>query len=129
MKTRKYFISVFTVLLSVLFLNSCKKDLDSGDNWAETKDVAIIADKSNPENGKQYLEIIYENIGNDAIRKIKYQLIERTGTKTDTVENTIIPETVFMPKEKHLVPRHIGEEPATFDDVKIGKIWVVKDGK
>ena len=85
--------------------------------------------KSDPENGKQYLNVIYENIGSDAYRKIKYQLIMRTGTKTDTVVNTIIPETVFKPKEKHLVPRYIGEPEAKFDEVKVGKVWVVKDSK
>jgi hypothetical protein len=128
MKTHTYLIPLIAAMFFAFCSVDCKKD-SSSDNWTETKDVAIIADKANPENGKQYLEIIYENIGSDTYRKIKYQLISRTGAKTDTVEKTIIPETVFKPKEKHLVPRAIGEQPATFDEVKVGKIWVVKDGE
>ena len=117
------------IFFIVIALEAGCKNASSDDVWIETKDVAFIADKGTPENGKQYLEIIYENIGTDALRKIKYQLITRTGSKIDTIEKIIIPETVFKPKDKHLVQRSIGEQPATFDEVHIGKIWVVKDTK
>jgi len=130
METHRHYYSVYVVIFIVvsIFGVACKKG-SSDDPWVETRDIAFIADKSTPENGKQYLEIIYENVGADAFRKIKYQLITRTGSKIDTVEKTIIPETVFMPKERHLVPRAIGELPATFDEVHVGKVWAVKDSK
>jgi len=125
MKTHIYLLSL---VISGIFVAGCKKEAGD-DNWVETHDISIIADKSNPENGKQYLEVIYENLGSDTYRKIKYQLITRTGTKTDTTEKVIIPETVISPKAKHLVTRPIGEKPASFDEVKVGQIWVVKDEK
>jgi hypothetical protein len=126
MKTHNHSLSLFTAIFCLAIASGCKKE--SGyDTWIESKEISIIADKSTPENGKQYLEVIYENVGSDTVRKIKYQLITRTGVKTDTVEKTIIPETVFPPRAKHLVPKPIGELPATWDEVHIGKIWVVKD--
>lgn len=130
MNTRKNFMPIsaasFCIILAII--SGCKKDADT-DSWAETNDIAIIAYKSNPENGKQYLNIIYENVGHETYNKIKYQLFIHTGVKTDTVEKVIVPTKVLLPKEKRLVPRNIGEEPATWDDVKVGKIWVVKDAK
>ncbi|MDP4219761.1 MAG: hypothetical protein Q8916_07670 [Bacteroidota bacterium] len=130
MNTRKYLLRTSAAFFCFLLttVTGCKND-PATDAWAESHDIAILAYKSDPENGKQYLNVIYENTGKDTYRKIKYQLIERTGTKTDTLENIIIPETILMPKEKRLVPRHIGESPATWDEVQVGKIWVVKDEK
>lgn len=128
MITRRYPLSLLAAFLCIFFslANGCKKEADA-DPWIETNEIAIMAYKSNPENGKEYLNIIYENTGHDTYRKIKYQLFIRTGTKTDTVEKTIIPTTVFAPKERRLIPRHIGEEPVTFDEVKPGKVWAIKD--
>jgi hypothetical protein len=130
MNTQRYFtyLSAAFFCITLTAVTGCKKDADI-DPWEETNDVSIIAYKSNPENGKQYLNVIYENVGHDTYRKIKYQLFIRTGAKTDTVEKTIIPTTVFLPKDKRLVPKNIGAEPATWDEVKVGKIWAVKDGK
>jgi hypothetical protein len=130
METQKKHFSAYLILLIALvtFVFGCKKGY-TDDAWVETRDVSIVADKSSPENGKQYLEVIYENIGSVSFRKIKYELIMRTGAKIDTVIKTIIPELVFKPKDKHLVPRAIGELPATFDDVRIGKVWVIEDTK
>lgn len=130
MNTQRYFNYRYIALFCIIFtvIGGCKKDADT-DPWMQTNDVEIIAYKSNPENGKQYLNVIYENVGHDTYRKIKYQLFIRTGSKTDSVEKVIIPTTVFLPKDKRLVPKSIGEEPATWDEVKVGKIWVVKDGK
>jgi len=125
MKTQNCNISLFTLIFCLTIASGCKKESDY-DAWVESRDVLIIADKSSPENGKQYLEVIYENVGSDTIRKIKYQLITRTGAKSDTVEKIIIPEKVFVPRDKHLVPKPIGELPATWDEVRVGKIWIVK---
>ncbi len=130
MNTRRYLIqlSVASFCLILSIITGCKKDADI-DSWSETNEIAIIAYKSNPENGKQYLNIIYENVGHETYSKIKYQLFIHTGVKIDTVEKVIVPTKVLQPKEKRLVPRNIGEEPAAWDEVKVGKIWVVKDGK
>jgi hypothetical protein len=126
MKTLRLLTPFFVVLLCAGVVTSCKKG-SSDDAWVETKDVTFIVDKSNPENGKQYLEVIYENAGSYSVHKIKYQLITRTGGKIDTVEKIIVPDEIFKPKDRHLVPRAIGEPPATFDEVHVGKVWVVKD--
>ena len=132
MNTQNHSLRITISFLCIVFisLTGCKKEADT-DNWEETKDVAIIAYKSEPDpvTKKVYLNIIYENIGKDTYRKIKYRVVTRTGTKIDSVENTIIPTTVFGPKDKRLVPRHIGEEEAKFDDVRLAKVWVVKDEK
>lgn len=127
MNTRRYPLIIWAAFLCILLpgIIACKKEADA-DAWTETKDVIILAYKT-PENGKNYLNIIYENVGHDTYRKIKYQLFIRTGTKIDTVEKVIIPPTVFQPKERKLVPRHIGEEPVTFDEVKAGQVWAIKD--
>jgi hypothetical protein len=130
MNTHKYSIRILTASICIVLttIGGCKK---AGDDevWVETKDVVVMPYKSDPENGKQYLDIIYENTGNDTYHKIKFQLIRRYGVKFDTVERIIVPETVFLPKEKHLLPRHIGQSAATFDEVKAGKVWGVIDEK
>jgi hypothetical protein len=113
------------ILVSV---EGCKKASDD-EVWIETRDVVIQPYKSDPKDGKQYLDVIYENVGSDTYRKIKYQLIRRTGTTVDTTERIILPETVFLPTEKRLVPRHIGQSPVTFDEVKAGKVWGIIDTK
>ncbi|MEP7235878.1 MAG: hypothetical protein ABI778_11345 [Ignavibacteriota bacterium] len=116
------------IFLALTILGSCTKGGDS-DEWVESRDVVILPYKSDPKDGKQYLDVIYENVGHDTYRKLKFQLITRTGEKLDTIEKTIIPETVFAPKDKRLNPRHIGQEEATFDEVKPGMVWVVLDKK
>jgi hypothetical protein len=118
------------VILCVFLANitACKKATDD-EVWVETKDIVIMPYKSDPVDGKQYLDVIYENVGKDTYRKIKYQLIRRIGAKIDTTERIILPETVFTPKEKRLIPRHIGQSPAMFDEVKSGKIWAIVDTK
>lgn len=127
MNTRRYPLRIWAAFLciSLSSITACKKDTDA-DSWVATKDVIILPYKV-PENGKNYLNIIYENVGPDTYRKIKYQLFIRTGSKIDTVEKVIIPPTIFQPKERKLVPRHIGEEPVTFDEVKAGEVWAIKD--
>jgi hypothetical protein len=116
----------FCIIL--LSLSACKKSGDT-DQWTESTDVNILAYKSDPENGKRYLNIIYENVGHETYRKIKYELFLHAGAKADTIEKIIIPTTVLGPKDRRLVARNIGEEEAKWDEVKVGKIWVVKDGK
>ena len=119
---------IYATMLSCFFflLIGCKKEADI-DPWVTTDNITIIPYKSDPENGKQYLNVIYENNGPDTYRKIKCQLITRTGTKFDTIEKTIVPPIIVKPRDKNLVPRQIGEETVSFDEVKAGKVWVVKD--
>ena len=73
MNTRRYPLSLLAAFLCIFILSNigCKKEADA-DEWVATTDVAITAYKSNPENGKEYLNIIYENTGHDTYRKIKY---------------------------------------------------------
>ena len=130
MNTRSYSLPLVAafIWMSLAADSGCKK-ADSDEVWVETNDIVIMPYKSDPKDGKQYLEVIYENVGKDAYRKIKYQLIRKYGNRMDTSERIILPETVFMPKERHLVPRHIGQSEANFDDVKAGKVWAVIDSK
>jgi hypothetical protein len=130
MNTQRYLVRTSIAFFCIILasISGCKKAADT-DAWTETNDVSILAYKSDPENGKRYLNIIYENAGNETYRKIKYQLFIRTGTRIDTVEKIIIPTTVLIPKDRRLVPRNIGEEEAMWDEVKVGKVWVVKDTK
>jgi hypothetical protein len=130
MNTHTYSLTVRTALICIILtgIGGCQK---SGDDevWVETRDIIIQPYKSDPVDGKQYLDVIYENVGQDTYRKIKYQLIRRTGTQLDTTERIILPATVLQPKQKRLVPKHIGQSPATFDEVKAGKVWGIVDKK
>ncbi len=130
MNTQVYPLTIRAAIICIILtgIGGCKKSADD-EIWVETKDIVITTYKSDPKDGKQFLEVMYENIGKDKYSKIKYQLIRRTGSMIDTSERIILPETVFLPKEKHLVPRHIGQTPAAFDEVKAGKVWGVIDNK
>ncbi len=115
---------LWIVLLSFFAITGCNKG--DNDNWVETKDVSVMAYKSDPENGKQYLDVIYENSGTYNISKVKVELVTYKGTQVDTVVKVITPTEVLKPKDKHLAKRPIGEQPATFDEVKVGRVWIVK---
>lgn len=104
---------------------SCGRSND--DPWVLTKDINITAYKSDPENGKQYLDVIYENATPFNVRKLKIELLERTGTKIDTVFKEITPEQILHPKDRHLAKRPVGEPIATFDEVSVGRVWLVKE--
>ncbi len=97
------------------------------DPWELSKDIPITAYKGDPENGKQYLEVIYENASKFNIRKLKIEIIERTGSKFDTIMKEITPEQILHPKDRHLAKRPVGEPVATFDEVKVGRVWIVKE--
>lgn len=113
------------LLLTTVMMLSCSKSDDQP--WVLTKDIAVTAYKSDPENGKQYLDMIYENTGPETIRMLKIELLERTGSKVDTVVREISPEKLVHPKDRHLAKRPIGEPVATFDEVTIGRVWIVKE--
>jgi hypothetical protein len=114
---------VVLLFISLVFAACNKTD---SENWVETREITITAYKSDPENGKQYLDVIYENGTQANVRKIKVELLERTGSKTVADTMTITPTEIFKPKDRHLRKRPIGETPATFDEVSVGKVWIVK---
>lgn len=122
-------MKLFRILSLILSLSAVLMACGKQDNehWVESKEVAINAYKSDPENGKQYLDVIYENLTTYNISKIKVQLVETTGSKVDTVERIIIPENVFKPKDRHLAKRPIGAGVATFDNIAVAKVWYVKE--
>lgn len=113
------------LLLVCAMLLSCAKT--AKEPWVLSTKVPITAYKSDPENGKQYLEIIYENADTVDIQMLKIELLEQTGAKVDTVIREVTPEKIVHPKERHLVKRPIGEAPATFNDVMVGRVWIVKE--
>ncbi len=115
----------FWVILAALGVMACGSAMD--DNWVLTKDISVTPYKSDPENGKQYLDVIFENGGKDNIRKLKIELLERTGSKIDTLTREIIPTEIVHPKDRHLAKRPLGEPPATFDEVMVGRVWIVKE--
>ncbi len=94
--------------------------------WEISRTVTVVAERSAPDNGKQYLQIYYENTGQDTIEQIKYELIKLHGTKADTAIRIIEPQKVLLPAERHIVARQVGQAPADFDAVTVGKVWVIK---
>lgn len=98
------------------------------DHWEKSPGVEITAQKTY-EDGKPYLQVFYENFGTDTIRKIKYQLISETNGHFDTVINEIDPVELFRPKDRHVVPRAIGQDTLAADEVRAGQVWVVKEVK
>ncbi len=81
------------------------------------------------DNGKPYLTVFYENFGNDTIRRIRYQLISVTQGKVDTELREIDPPVLLRPKDRHVVPRAIGQDTLAADEVHVGQVWVVKETK
>lgn len=98
------------------------------DKWEKSPGVEITVDRTY-DNGKPYLQVFYENFGDDTIRKIRYQLITVTKGHVDTVIKEIDPVDLLRPKDRHVLPRAIGEDTLAADEVHAGKVWVVKEKK
>ncbi len=113
------------VIIACASLFGCKKEA-AEEKWVTSPGLTVTAMKTE-ENGKPYINIIYENFGADTVRKIKYQLFQHKGSKWDTTEKIIDLPSVLKPKDRHLVPRAIGEEPTTADEIGTGKVWVIKN--
>ena len=96
------------------------------DHWEKSPGVEITAEKTY-EDGKPYLQVFYENFGVDTIRKIRYQLISETKGHFDTVIHEIDPVELFRPKDRHVVPRSIGQDTLAAEEVHTGQVWVVKE--
>jgi hypothetical protein len=120
------FNALLVVVCCLTVLSSCKtKEL----LWVPTGDVLVNAYKTdNEKDGKRYLQILYENTGRDTVEQIKYELIKLHGTKADTDVRIIEPPQIFLPSQRHIVPRQTGQGPADFDAVTVGRVWVIKKG-
>lgn len=103
--------------------SACKSDPE--ETWEKSPGLQISVYKDY-ENGKPYLTTLYENFGKDTIEKIRFELILETKGHFDTVLKEINPPKVLRPKDRHSVPRHIGEDTLAADYVHVGKVWAVK---
>jgi hypothetical protein len=92
--------------------------------WEKSPGVEITVDKEYI-NGKPFLTVFYENFGADTIEKIRYQLITVTKGKYDTILKEIDPPELLKPKDRHVVPRAIGEDTVSADEVHTGQVWCV----
>jgi hypothetical protein len=107
-----------------LIASGCEKPAEY--KWVKSPGVNVSAYKSDPENGKQYLMILYENFGQDTISRIRYELITYKGSKTDTTIKEFEPPVLLKPKDRHIIPRAIGQPPIDCDQILVGQVWVVK---
>ncbi len=95
------------------------------DKWEKSPGLEVTVYKEY-EDGKPYMTVFYENFGQDTIEKIKYQLISITKGKADTSWNIIDPPRLLEPKDRHTVPRHVGEDTVTADEIHVGQVLAVK---
>jgi hypothetical protein len=117
------FLSYFILSCLVLGASGCNNE---SDQWEKSPGVQVSVYKDYEKNGKPYLTVLYENFGVDTIEKLRYQLINETRGHFDTVMKEIDPPVLFRPKDRHSVPRHIGEDTVKAEYVHAGQIWVVK---
>ena len=117
-KFLKFALPLFLVFLAI----ECTSE---GEQWVKSPGVEVSVFKEY-ENGKPYLTVLYENFGDDTIEKIRYQLINETNGHFDTVLKEIDAPVLLRPKDRHSVPRHIGEDTVKADYVHVGQVWVVK---
>jgi hypothetical protein len=103
--------------------SACKSE---SEDWVKSPGIEISVYKEY-ENGKPYLTVFYENFGQDTVEKIKYQLISIKDKHADTTVREIIPPKLLRPKDRHTVPRHIGEDTVAAEEVHVGQVWVVKN--
>jgi hypothetical protein len=121
-------IYFFAVTLLALFMTSCAADETAGGEWVEAdKGLVVISPYLDRTANGTFLNVIYENASQDTIRKLKYELITTEAGKTDTTEREIILKKRLKPADKHLVTRGQTEKPVTYEDVGVGRVWIVKD--
>jgi hypothetical protein len=109
-------------LLTATMLNGCSSQEQ---RWEKSPGVEVTAEKEYID-GKPLLTVFYENFGADTIEKIRYQLITETKGRVDTTMKEIDPPVLLRPKDRHVVPRAIGEDTVAADEVRVGQVWVVK---
>lgn len=113
--------------LAVAFFLLIGCNSEPKDDWQPApKEIVITPYLTNEASGK-YLNIIYENFSEDTVRKLKFDLIATTGSEVDTIEREIVLKRRFKPKDRHLVTRPVSEKPVTYDQVAVGKVWIVKE--
>ena len=122
MKNFRYSVAILSAVLSAMLLASCS---EKEEKWEKSPGLEVSVAKEY-ENGKPYLTVFYENFGEDTIEKIRYELIGVTNGITDTALREIDPPKLLRPKDRHTVPRHIGEDTVKADDVRVGQVWVIK---
>ncbi|MDP4198278.1 MAG: hypothetical protein Q8922_05175 [Bacteroidota bacterium] len=103
-------------------LASCKSEPEK---WEKSPGLEITVFRDY-DAGKPYITTLYENFGKDTIEKIRYQLILETKGHFDTVMKEIDPPKLLHPKDRHSVPRAIGEDTLAADYVHVGQVWAVK---
>jgi hypothetical protein len=108
-------------LLGALAIGGCSAPEE---RWEKSPGVEVTVDKEYI-NGKPFMTVFYENFGADTIEKIRYQLITETKGKIDTILKEIDPPELLRPKDRHVVPRHIGEDTVKADEIRAGQVWVV----
>jgi hypothetical protein len=119
-------ILLFTAIASMLPVLSLFTGCSSPEErWEKSPGVEVSVDKEYI-NGKPYLTVFYENFGADTIEKLRYQLITDTKGRIDTIMKEINPPVLLKPKDRHVMPRTIGEDTVTADAVRVGQTWVVK---
>jgi hypothetical protein len=122
MKTRTFLLPLASLGLTIA-LTACK---DQPENWEKAPKGLQVSVYKDDEEGKPYLTTLYENFSNDTILKIRYELFLEKNGHTDTVMKEIDPPKILRPKDRHSVPRHIGEDTISVDEVHVGQVWVVK---
>jgi hypothetical protein len=119
-------ILLFAAIASLLSIHSLLTGCSSHEErWEKSPGVEVSVDKEYI-NGKPFLTVFYENFGADTIEKLRYQLITETKGRIDTTLKEIDPPVLLKPKDRHVMPRTIGEDTVTADAVRVGQTWVVK---
>jgi hypothetical protein len=95
------------------------------EEWVASPGVQVTVFKE-IENGKPYMTVLYENFGEDTVEKLRYQLINENRGHFDTVWREIDPPRLLRPKDRHSVPRHIGEDTVSSEYIHVGQVLVVK---
>src|ERR1044071_7644025 len=120
MKTRAFILPFAAWGLSIA-LNSCQNQSEDWEKAPKGLEISVYKDI---DEGKPYLTTLYENFSPDTILKIRYQLLLEKSGHTDTVVKEIDPPQILRPKDRHSVPRHVGEDTLAADAVHVGQVWV-----
>jgi hypothetical protein len=116
-------IAIPMLIAIIALLTGCSSQEQ---RWEKSPGVEVTVEKEYID-GKPFLTVFYENFGVDTIEKIRYQLITDTKGKLDTIMKEIDPPVLLRPKDRHVVPRAIGEDTVSADEVRAGQVWVVKE--
>jgi hypothetical protein len=116
-------LAYFATILLITVSLGCNQE--PKDDWVTSPGVSVTPTMIE-DNGKKYLQVIYENFGEDTLTKMRYELVGIKGGKADTTIKDITLPKLMRPKDRHVVPHPIGAQPVDYDEVRAGKVWVVK---